>query len=336
MKNLKLFIGIDVSKKTLDVALTTNGDKANMTYTKVSNDNLGFSKMVQWISRQTIMTTDNWFFGLEHTGVYIIRLCQFFEQQGMAYTIESPLRLKKSLGIKRTKNDKADAKDIAHYIHLRRNDLKISTLPDECLMRLQVLYAQRRLLVKQKVSLSNSTKERSHFINEQYAQTLMEDSLEIIELIQQKIKLTEDRMKQVIQNDDTLKKQFELITSVKGIGLINAVLFLIQTRKFTAFTNPRKYATHAGTAPFGQQSGTTLKKQPKVSHMANKHLKAMLTQAAKNAIQYDKELKRYYHRKLEQGKNKYSVINAVKNKLIHRVFAVVKRGTPYVELATFA
>jgi len=70
--------------------------------------------------------------------------------------------------------------------------------------------------------------------------------------------------------------------------------------------------------------------------MANKHLKAMLTQAANTAVQHDRELKQYYQRKLEQGKNKFSVLNAVKNKLIHRVFAVVKRGTPYVELATFS
>jgi len=336
MKKFKLFIGIDVSKATLDVAFTLDGNKANMSHLKISNNEEGFEQMICWISKQLSVDQSDWLFGLEHTGVYIIRLCEFLEKEGFDYLIESALRLKQSLGIKRAKSDKTDAKDIAEYIYLRREKLTMSKLPDSNLMELQALYAQRRLFVKHKVSLNNSTKERSHFVGAQYAQTLLEDSAQVIEIIEQKIKKTESRMKQIIQNDATLKEQFKLITSVKGIGLINAVLFLIQTRKFTTFTDPRKYAAHAGTAPFGQQSGTTLNRQPKVSHMANKHLKAMLTQAANTAVQHDRELKQYYQRKLEQGKNKFSVLNAVKNKLIHRVFAVVKRGTPYVELATFS
>jgi len=50
---------------------------------------------------------------------------------------------------------------------------------------------------------------------------------------------------------------------------------------------------------------------------------------------YDKELNAYYHRKLEEGKVDHSVKNAIRNKFIHRIFAVVKRGSPYVELAQF-
>jgi transposase len=335
MKKFKLFIGIDVSKATLDIALTLDGDKGNMAHLKISNNEKGLERMIRWIKEQVTIDQADWLFGLEHTGVYIIRLCEFLEHKGFDYLIESALRLKNSLGIKRAKSDKTDAKDIAEYIYLRREKLTVSKLPDGNLMELQALYAQRRLLVKHKVSLSNSTKERSRFVSAQYAQTLLESTAPIIEMIEQNIKTLESRMKEIIQNDPTLKQQYKLITSVKGIGLINAVLFLVQTGKFTAFTNPRKYATHAGVAPFRQQSGTTLNRQPKVSYMANKHLKAMLTQAANTAVQHDRELKQYYHRKLEQGKNKFSVLNAVKNKLIHRVFAVVKRGTPYVELSTF-
>jgi hypothetical protein len=48
-----------------------------------------------------------------------------------------------------------------------------------------------------------------------------------------------------------------------------------------------------------------------------------------NSIQYNEELKAYFKRKVAEGKPKMSVLNAVQNKLIHQIVAVVKRGTPY-------
>jgi len=50
----------------------------------------------------------------------------------------------------------------------------------------------------------------------------------------------------------------------------------------------------------------------------------------------DKELKLYYKKRIEDGKPKMSVINIIRNKLIARVFAVVKRGTPYVMIDKYA
>jgi transposase len=335
MKKFKLFLGIDISKKFFDVSISLDGNKASMLHSKFSNCPKGFEKMIKWIKANTDIKTSHWLLGMEHTGVYILRLCQYLEAQKISYIIESPLRLSKSLGIKRAKNDKIDSKDIAYYIHLKRKELKTSQLPDESIMELKALYAQRKQLVKYKNGLMTSAKERSSFVDQQYAQTLLQDALDIVQSINVKIDKIEQRMKQVIEENQSLKKQFCLVTSVKGIGLINGLLFIIQTQGFTTFSDPRKYAAHAGTAPFGEQSGSSINKAPKVSHLANKDIKAMLTQAANCAVQHDKELRRYYLRKIGQGKNKFSVLNAIKNKLIHRVFAVVKRGTPYVELATF-
>ena len=70
--------------------------------------------------------------------------------------------------------------------------------------------------------------------------------------------------------------------------------------------------------------------------MANKTLKADISQAAKTAIVFDPCLKSYYERKREEGKSYGCVLNAVKFKLIERAFAVVKRGTPYVDTMRYA
>ncbi|MFI5132002.1 MAG: transposase [Chitinophagales bacterium] len=105
---------------------------------------------------------------------------------------------------------------------------------------------------------------------------------------------------------------------------------LIKTKNFTRFTNGKKFSCYCGSAPFEHSSGTSIKKRTRISHLADKSMKTLLTQAAKTAIQHDKELKQYYQRRTDMGKSKRSTMNVVRNKLIHRMFAVIKRQTPYI------
>ena len=72
-----------------------------------------------------------------------------------------------------------------------------------------------------------------------------------------------------------------------------------------------------------------------MSPLANRKMKALLSNCATVAVRYDPELKVYYQRKLKEGKAKMSALNAVKAKLINRVFATVNRGTKYVELKQY-
>ena len=133
-----------------------------------------------------------------------------------------------------------------------------------------------------------------------------------------------------------MSQQYKLMVSIKGIGLIVAANLLVTTNCFTRFENSRKYACYSGIAPFTNQSGTSIKSKSRVSHYANKKMKSLLYLAASSAIQNDEEFKSYYQKRIEAGKSKMSTMNAVKNKIIARVFAVIKRGTPYVNLHSYA
>ena len=111
---------------------------------------------------------------------------------------------------------------------------------------------------------------------------------------------------------------------------------LVHTHTFTAFKDARQFACYCGIAPFEYASGTSIKGKTKVSHLANKKLKSLLNMAALNAVRFDSELKAYYERRVKEGKNKMCVLNIIRNKLVSRVFAVVKRGTPYVDVLKWA
>ncbi len=121
-----------------------------------------------------------------------------------------------------------------------------------------------------------------------------------------------------------------------GIGPIVSCYFLITTQCFTKFENSRKYACYCGSAPFTHQSGTRINRKSRVNHFANKKMKTLLHLSGCVAIQRDPEIRAYYERRIALGKSKLSTINIVKNKLIGRVFAVIKNQKPYVVLGKHA
>lgn len=122
-----------------------------------------------------------------------------------------------------------------------------------------------------------------------------------------------------------------MLLSIKGVGKLVSIATIIKTRNFTRFDDARKFACYCGTAPFENTSGTSIRGKTKVSHLADKRMKSLLDLAAKSAIQYDKELRAYYLKRTADGKSKMSTINIVRNKILSRMFAVIKRQTPFVE-----
>jgi len=115
------------------------------------------------------------------------------------------------------------------------------------------------------------------------------------------------------------------------MSFVTAVNLIVHTNEFKKLNDPRKLACYCGIAPFEHSSGSSIRGKTRVSHMANKKLKTNLHMASLSGVRNDTDLKKYYERKTAEGKSKLSVLNAVKNKLIARVIAVVKRGTPYQE-----
>lgn len=151
----------------------------------------------------------------------------------------------------------------------------------------------------------------------------------MIEVIDGQISKIETDIEKIIQFDDQMKAQSELIRSVPGVGKVVSWMMIAKTEGFTTINNPRKMACYCGVVPFDFQSGTSLRHKPKVSVFADKSMKSVLHLAAMSAIRLNNDLRVYYKRKVEEGKNKMSVLNAVRNKIIHRIFALIKNQTMY-------
>ena len=148
--------------------------------------------------------------------------------------------------------------------------------------------------------------------------------------------MVEGEIKKIVDQNETISQQIELVRSVPGVGEQTALNLVVKTQCFSVFHNSRQFACYAGIAPFEFTSGTSIRGRTKVSHMADKKMKALLSMAALSAKKWDPELNKYYHRKVDEGKNPMLVMNNIRNKMIARVFAVINRGTPFVNTQKFS
>ena len=133
----------------------------------------------------------------------------------------------------------------------------------------------------------------------------------------------EKQIESLIKKDERLVEMIKYATSVDGVGFKIAVALIAATNEFKNVKTGRQLACYIGVAPFPHQSGTSVSGPNRVSHLANKILKRLLHLGAISAITHIQEFKAYYERKLAEGKSKMSIINAVRNQLILRIFVCV-------------
>ena len=157
-----------------------------------------------------------------------------------------------------------------------------------------------------------------------------------VKLLKKQLALLDEKIRELIREDENLHQQQQLLKSIPGIGEITSVYILMATKGFTAFTNGRKFACYSGVAPFEHTSGTSIKGKTRVSHLADKKMKTLLHMASLTAIKYDPELKEYYNRKKSEGKHTMLVLNNIKCKMVYRIFAVIQRKSNFVNLHKFA
>lgn len=322
------FIGIDLGKTSFDASILSN-DEQEIAHHQFKNTEEGMSKMMAWLASYDVDASQS-LFCAENMGKYTSILALFSVEKKLNLSLACPLDIKHSAGITRGKSDRIDALRIAQYAQRKYRTLKLYTLPESTLVKLRNWLNLRNIHIKNKVALENQL---SSFMSDVVVdRDIISYSESAIAESKHKIAELEKKIETVIEDNASVKRNYTLLKSVIGIGMINAALLLCTTENFTRFETPRQYASYCGVAPFEHSSGTSVRGKTRTSHIANKEVKTNLTNAAVSAISADPQLRQYYHRKLAEGKHKASVINAVRFKLLARCFAVVRRQIPFIKL----
>jgi len=316
----QVFIGIDVSAATLDICIKVND---SFTSVVINNQIKDIRNFLQPFQQQSVMI------GMENTGRYN---WAFYEAlSGFEFTtyVISPLHLKKSMGLVRGKNDKIDAERIVHFLVKNYTELRPWVCPGSTIQKLKVLITERNYRIKSKRQLSTMDKDYAKMRTLGLERPLAKMNKRLKAALDAQILEIEKEIEQLLKGDPEIKKQVALIRSVPGVGKVLSWVIIAKTNGFSSIRTPREMACYCGVAPFEYQSGTSIYRRPAVSHLADKTLKSLLHMGAMSAIRLQNDLGEYYRRKVAEGKNKMSVINAVRNKIIHRIYAVIKNQIIY-------
>lgn len=315
-----IYIGIDVSSATLDLCVRNEQTQESFIINNQVKDIQTFFRAYK---------KQNLIIAMENTGRYNWSLYEVLAESQHLVFVLSPLHLKKSLGLTRGKNDKVDAIRIACFIEKHYEELKPWKPASESIQKLKILLTERNFRIKIKRQLLKQKHDYTKMTKLGIGSDLLLLNQELIAQIDQQIKQLESNIEKIVSKNALLKEQSDLMQTIPGVGKVLTWVIIAKTEGFTSITEPRKMACYSGVVPFDFQSGTSIKGRNRVSVYADKHVKTTLHLAAMSAIRLENDLRTYYQRKVGEGKNKMLVLNAVRNKIIHRIFAVVRNQKPY-------
>jgi len=325
-----LVMGVDVAKATLDLCIKPGDVKM-----QIDNNLQGFKKMHKELKKMLNPET-RVIVVMEHTGSYSVRFEKFLTRSSIGYCKVPALQIKRSMGMIRGKNDKVDATRIAEYGWLRKEQLTGDLPCNEHIERLKSLLSLRSKIVRDRSGYICRLKEIKAATDYGKSDIIIRTHQRILTSLTTELKLLEKQIRELVNSNDDIKKTSDLIRSIKGVGEVVAAYMICCTNNFKRFTKARKFNCYAGLAPFKYESGTSIKGRARVSQLANKEAKAFLTMAACCAIRCDKELKKYYQKRVSEGMKKMSCLNIIRSKIVSRIFAVAKRQTPFVDLSLAA
>jgi len=321
------FIGIDISKNELDFAVMKN--KTLLFHREIVNGTDAIRALLKEISALPQFKFKQAIFCMEQTGLYGNYLLKALCTKRTNVVVENALAIKKTLGLTRGKNDKADAIRIAGYAQKNSHELKFWSQKRDAVVTLMHLYSLRIRLVATDVALKTPLTDQLGFEKKGLQTQMAKACKGSLEAIRADLAGVDSAISATLNADPGLKILNEIITSVPGIGPVTATQIILSTNEFKDIRNPKKFACYAGIAPFKNESGMSIG-PARVSHIANKRMKSLLHVCAVRAIRCNEELRIYYERKTKtEGKHKMLVLNAVRYKLVLRIFACINQNRLY-------
>lgn len=313
---MKYFLGIDISKDKFDTYLTHNGEGWAGSF---ENNEKGFKQLQKWLEKRKV---EQLHACLEATGRYGEAVAKFLYQQGYEVSMVNPKVMHNyaQTQMQRNKSDQLDARLIARYVEREQPELW-APIPEER----EVLRAlTRRLAALQK----NLTAETNRLQAGTHPPQVAESLDDHITFLKEQIEKVKTQIQDHIDQHPDLKKQQELLATIKGIGSHSAAVILGEIPPLDRFEDAKQVTAYAGLTPQQLQSGKS-HRQAGMLKMGSKHLRTALFMPALSAMTYNPILAALAERLREKGKEKMTIVGAVMRKLLHLVYGVLKHQQPF-------
>lgn len=308
MQEQAVYVGIDVSKQQLDVAIRPGGQCF-----AESNDGPGVRRLVQRLQALSCARIV-----LEATGGYEVLVAAALSTQGLPVVVINPRWARdfaRSIG-QLAKNDRIDADLLARYGALP--EVKIRRLPDAQTRELQALCARRadlsEMLVAEQNRLEHAPPRLAHEINGH------------IDYLRKRLKRLDDDLDQMVRNSPLFAEKSALLTSVPGVGPVLCRMLLARLPELGQL-NRAEVAKLVGVAPLNDDSGT--RRGVRIIAGGRADLRRVLYMAALSAIRANPSLRAYFVQLRARGKHGKVALVAVMRKLLLMLNVIVKTRTPW-------
>jgi transposase len=313
------YLGIDVSKDTLDVYLLRDGEPAAATF---PNTKAGWRSLHKWLKKRVKEPTH---VCLEATGRYGEGVTAFLHASGYAVSVVNPARIKgyATSRLAHNKTDRVDAALIADFCRAQHADLPLWTPPDPAQRQLQALVRRLEDLVSMRQQEANRLQagelsaDLQHSIRTHIA--FLDDQIEILK----------HEIQDHVQQHPELKRQSDLISSITGIRWLTAAKLLAEIRNIQDFDSPQQLVAFAGLNPRQRRSGSSVHGHSHISKIGASAIRSALYMPAVSAKNFNPLLQPFVQRLEQRGHCKMSIVVAVMRKLLHLVFGVLKSGQPF-------
>lgn len=307
-------IGIDVSSQKLNLHFLDTGADYEIPNTP---------EAIHSFLKQNNLNSGNSVFGAESTGRCHLICQEVLVRNNFEFRLINPILTGKRIAssIRKKKTDRNDAKFIAQLV--AQGEGRIINIKQLDVTR-KTLLRTRTSIVNQRTGIKIILKELSMVKNNSKIKQAVRSLEKLIDNMDKCVLSVEE----LALDKNEITKDEQLIQSFPGFGIRLAAIVSTETGDFSRFSTATQFKAYVGIDPKVTQSGGSLK-TGKITKRGNAHLRTAFYLAAQVARNHDPELKAFYQKKKAEGKPTRVAIIAVARKLCERVFAVIKKGTPY-------
>ena len=327
-EQIKNYIGMDIASETLTVTIAQSPQDPKITKESIPNSIGGFQLLSDWFKSQKV-SAESSVICMEATGVYGEAVTHYLASQNFSVAVEPPLKVKKAFYPHGHKNDRVDSVQIAEYAYRFFDQLRFWRPLDENIEKIKHSLTIREGLVKQSVALQNALKAYQHHILKD--QSLIEIQQKNLSQIKEHIAAIDGHIKQLINQNPSLHQLSLFLVSLCGVGVLLSAYMLVMTNGFQNITDYKQFAAFLGICPLEFKSGKSVNRQSHCRPFGPSYAKKLFHLAARSVATHHPEFRRYYLRKIEQGKSKSLVLNNIANKLVKISFALVRDRQSYIK-----
>jgi transposase len=312
---MSIWIGIDVSAKTLDFAWIVDGKKNHF---KIDNDPKKFKDAIALCPEDSC-------YCMEATGSYYLNIALFLDAQSKHVSVINPRRIKLFMGsdLLRSKSDKADAYAIAKFGTEKQPSPWLPVTPE--MAEMQQLRALADKLEVQINQLSNQ--EHAFSQSSLVCKAALKAIKTVTKAIAKEHKMILEQMVQLAERN--FPRQLEIITSIRGIGRLTAARLIASIGDFSRFKTSRQLVSFLGLSPTLKQSGTSVYSRGHISRLGGTKIRRDLYFCAICAARFNPQCKEMWNRMVKANKPGKVIIMAIENKLIRQIHAMVMSNTLY-------